>query len=180
MIIRKPYAFLIRNFKKIHILLLLLSLFVAYKIFDVSNFVNDFMQFGIYDVYTNPITKHISLGLEISIILLLIGSAAILFLLRYKQKQWKLYLIPIAEYAVLIFVLNMIKGIFNMYNTTIKTTDVRLSSGAGFVVFLFLKCFLRRETARLIKRIVFCAVLSFPALFFLFLLFLSEIASISP
>ena len=44
MIIRKPYAFLIKNFRKIHILLLAISLFVAYKLFDVTRFINDFMN----------------------------------------------------------------------------------------------------------------------------------------
>ena len=61
MIIRKPYAFLIKNFKKIHVLLLLLSLFVAYKTFGVSKFVNDFMQFGVYDIFKDPITKYITI-----------------------------------------------------------------------------------------------------------------------
>ena len=44
MIIRKPYAFLIKNFKKIHIALLILGLFVGYKLFDVTSFVNEFMK----------------------------------------------------------------------------------------------------------------------------------------
>ena len=127
MIIRKPYAFLIKNFKRIHIVLLLLSLFVAYKVFDVSSFVNEFMKFGTYDYFKDPITNHISTWLQISIIIIIIGSTAILFLLRYKEKPWKLYLIPIIEYTALYFVLNMIKGFFNIYTSVVKTTDVRLS-----------------------------------------------------
>ena len=127
MIIRKPYAFLIKNFKKIHIVLLVLSLFVCYKIFDVASFIADFMSFGTYDYYTDPFTRHASTGMLVSIALIFLGSAAILFLLRYKQKQWKLYLIPIIEYGAMFFVLGMLKGIFNMYNTVIETTDVRLA-----------------------------------------------------
>ena len=127
MIIRKPYAFLIKNFKRIHIVLLLLSLFVAYKVFDVSSFVNEFMKFGTYDYFKDPITNHISTWLQIAIIIIVIGSTAILFLLRYKEKPWKLYLIPIIEYTALYFVLNMIKGFFNIYTSVVKTTDVRLS-----------------------------------------------------
>ena len=49
MIIRKPYAFLIKNFRKIHIALLLIGLFILYKTIDTVGFVNDFMQYGIYD-----------------------------------------------------------------------------------------------------------------------------------
>ena len=127
MIIRKPYAFLIKNFKKIHIFLLLLSFYVVYKIFDVASFISDYMQFGTYDYFNDPVTKHINLGMQIAIILIFIGAAALLFLLRYKQKPWKLYLIPIIEYAAMFFILGMIKGIFNAYSTVIKATDVRLT-----------------------------------------------------
>ena len=127
MIIRKPYAFLIKNFKKIHIVLLVLSLFVCYKIFDVASFIADFMSFGTYDYYTDPFTRHASPAMLVSIALIFLGSAAILFLLRYKQKQWKLYLIPIIEYGAMFFVLGMLRGIFIMYNTVIETTDVRLA-----------------------------------------------------
>ena len=133
MIIRKPYAFLIKNFKKIHIVLLLLSLFVVYKILNVIDFINEFTRLGIYDYFNNPVTKHISVTLEIALILLVVGSAAILFLLRYKQKSWKLYLIPIIEYFALYLVLNMIKGFFSVYNSTVQATDVRLSRDLLFI-----------------------------------------------
>ena len=106
MIIRKPYAFLIKNFRKIHIFLLILCFFVAYKLYDVSRFVGDFTSLGIYDLYSDPITKHITIFLTISVILLIIGSLALLFLLRHKKKQWKIYLIPVFEYIALLFVLN--------------------------------------------------------------------------
>lgn len=127
MIIRKPYAFLIRNFKKIHIFLLVLSLFVVYKLFDVSSFVNEFMRLGTYDFYLDPITNHISFLLLLSVFLIFLGSLSILILLRYKNKQWKIYLIPVIEYLILFFVLNMIKSFFDGYTNDVKTTDLRLT-----------------------------------------------------
>ena len=127
MIIRKPYAFLIKNYRKIHIFLLILSLFVAYKLVDVSNYVNEFMRFGSYDMFTNPITKHIDIWLNLSLFFLMVGSAALLFLLYYKKKPWKIYLIPVIEYFVLFFVLLMIKGFFDGYTSSVQTTDLRLS-----------------------------------------------------
>lgn len=127
MIIRKPYAFLIKNFKKIHIFLLLLSCFVAFKLFNVSGFVSDFMRFGIYDVYGNPVTDYITFWTLVSVVLLVIGSSALLLLLRHKKKPWKIYLVPIIEYLALFFVLGMIKGFFNGYSSDIETTDLRMS-----------------------------------------------------
>ena len=89
MIIRKPFAFLIKNFKKIHIVLLLLSLFVAYKIIDVNLFVNDFMKLGAYDLYADPISNHISLFMLISVVLLSFGSFVLVILLKYKNSLHK-------------------------------------------------------------------------------------------
>ena len=127
MIIRKPYAFLIKNFKKIHIVLLVLSLFVAYKLLDVNSFVSDFMKYETYDFFSNPISKHISIFLQLSVIILIIGSVSLLFLLMHKQKPWKIYLVPVIEYIVLFFVLNMIKSFFNSYSDNVEVTDLRLS-----------------------------------------------------
>jgi len=127
MIIRKPYAFLIKNFKKIHIFLLVLSLYIAYKLFDVSGFVAEFMNLGTYDVYNDPIGNHITIFLLIAIVLLIVGSGALILLLRHKNKPWKVYLVPFIEYLVLFFVLNMIKSFFGGYSDDIETTDLRMS-----------------------------------------------------
>lgn len=128
MIIRKPYAFLIKNYRKIHIVLFVLSLFIAYKLFDVSAYVNEFMRSSIsFDLYANPVENHIDFFLTFSLFLVMIGSAALLFLLYYKKKPWKIYLAPLIECFLLLFVLMVIKGFFNSYNSTIETTDLRLS-----------------------------------------------------
>ncbi len=135
MIIRKPYAFLIKNFKKIHIFLLLLSFYVAYKLLDVNAFVGDFMKFGTYDLFQDPIKNHISSFLMFCIFLLFLGSLSLLFLLYHKKKPWKIYLAPVIEYAALFFVLNMIKSFFRNFSSDVATTDLRMSRD---LLFLFL------------------------------------------
>ena len=127
MIIRKPYAFLIKNFKKIHIALLILGLFVGYKLFDVTSFVNEFMKYGTYDLYANPISNYISFSLMISLLLISGLSAALIFLLMHKNKPWKAYLIPFIEYLILFFVLLIINGFFDNYTKYVETTDLRFS-----------------------------------------------------
>lgn len=127
MIIRKPYAFLIKNFKKIHIVLLVLSLYLAYKIVEVNGFVNEFMRLGTYDLYSDPITKHISFIMNFAIIVVILGSGALLFLLRYKGKPWKIYLVPLINNIALLFILSVIKGFFRTYSIDVETTDLRFS-----------------------------------------------------
>lgn len=127
MIIRKPYAFLIKNFKKIHIALLILSIFVGYKLFDVTSFVNEFMKYGTYDLYADPVSNYISFSLMISLLLISGFSAALIFLLMHKNKPWKAYLIPFIEYLVLFFVLLIINSFFGNYTKYVETTDLRFS-----------------------------------------------------
>ena len=127
MIIRKPYAFLIKNFRKIHIALLLVGLFILYKTIDTAGFVNDFMRYGTYDLYADPITNHVSGLLTIFILVMLAGTAALLFLLMHKKKPWKTYLIPIVVYAVLFFVLAMIKSFFRTYTEIVDSANLLLS-----------------------------------------------------
>ncbi|MBQ9019045.1 MAG: DUF4352 domain-containing protein [Bacilli bacterium] len=127
MIIRKPYAFLIKNFKKIHIFLLVFSIYVAYRVIDVSSFVNEFMNLGTYDLFKDPITNHITWVLNVFILLLILGNIAILFLLNHKKKPWKLYLVPIIEYFALFLVFSMIKSFFKSYTADVKVQDLRLA-----------------------------------------------------
>ena len=138
MIIRKPYAFLIKNFKKIHIFLLVLSIFVLYQVVNVSSFVNEFMELGTYDFYKDPITNHITWLLTLSIVLLIIGSGSILFLLNHKKKPWKIYLVPVIEYILLLLILSMIKSFFNAYSSDVETTDLRLSKDL-LIIFLIVQ-----------------------------------------
>lgn len=127
MIIRKPYAFLIKNFKKIHVVMLILSLYLTYKVIDINSFVNEFINIGIYDLYANPITKHITFFMSIAMIIMIIGSTALLLLLRHKNKPWKLYLIPLVNYILLFFILAIIKGFFKTYSISVDAADLRFS-----------------------------------------------------
>ena len=124
MIIRKPYAFLIKNFKKLHMLLLALSIYVFFQINDVNSFMNTFMKLGVYDSTTDPVTRHITFLLSFSCILIFALSTSILFLLHHKKKPWKIYLFPIIEYLALFFVLEMVKGFFANYTYGIATSDL--------------------------------------------------------
>lgn len=136
MIIRKPYAFLIKNFKKIHIFLLILSLYVFYRLTDVNSFVNEFMRLGTYDFFSDPITNHITWLLTLSVVLLIVGSLSILFLLNHKKKPWKLYLIPVIQYFGLLLVLGIIKSFFNTYSTDLETTDLIMAKDLLLVFLL--------------------------------------------
>ncbi|MBQ8132191.1 MAG: DUF4352 domain-containing protein [Bacilli bacterium] len=146
MIIRKPYAFLIKNFKKIHILLLVLAIYVYAKTNQTYAFVREFFQTNTYDSSIEPISKYINVFGIVSILFLIIVSAIIIRLLRRKDKPWKLYLIPVIQYVIIFFAMMIIRSYFNSYTGIQTTTPIRmwrdmllvsqLSQFATFIVYL--------------------------------------------
>ena len=125
MIIRKPYAFLIKHFKKIHILLLALSAFVYYKNLQISSFVSEFMQLETYDIYNEPITQYVNFWGIFAMLLLCIGSVVLILLLRHKKKPWKLYILPAFEYLFMIIIFIATKNFFDQYNGIIDSAGIR-------------------------------------------------------
>jgi len=145
MIIRKPYAFLIKHFKKIHIFLFLICAYIYYKSIQTSSFVREFISLGSYDAYNEPISKYINGLVYLFLILTIAATITIVLLLKYKNKPWKLYLIPLAEYLALLVTFIMTKSFFDSYIGTFETATIRairdilvILSVPQYVVFVIL------------------------------------------
>ncbi len=125
MIIRKPYAFLIKNFKKIHIFLLVLCGFIYYKCMQTRSFVVEFLQLETYDAYYEPITKYASVLALIALIVVIGLSLVLVVLLQHKKKPWKLYLVPFVTYIFIFLVFILTISLFSGYSSDSGTTGIR-------------------------------------------------------
>lgn len=125
MIFRKPYAFLIKNFRKIHVVLLMLCGFILYKTMQLSGFIKEFITYVSYDPYLEPITNYTSFLFYLFAILVVIVSATLLFLLRKKKKPWILYLVPTITYVLLIFIFMVVQNYFATYEGGSVTATAR-------------------------------------------------------
>lgn len=125
MIIRKPYAFLIRHFRKIHIILFILCGYIYYKNMQLTSFISEFMKLQSYDAYAEPITKYVSSWALIALLIIIIGSLLLLIVLRHKEKPWKLYLLPIAEYILVFGTFIAAKNFFDSYTGNLETAAIR-------------------------------------------------------
>ena len=99
MIVRKPFAFLIKHFKAIHLFLFGLLVYVCYKYNGIVSFLRNYISTGNgrYDAanYINYTPIYIILG---AILVMVI----IYYLMKYKDKPKKLYLFSIIGYIVVI------------------------------------------------------------------------------
>ena len=133
MIIKSPYAFLIKNFRKVHIVLLLLSMYIYYKTMQVHSFVNEFLRLGTYDAYSEPISRYINFLLIISVLVVIVASTLILLLLKKKGKPWKTYLIPVIDYILLFIGFIVVYSYFKSYHGQFNVAGIRTMRDIFFV-----------------------------------------------
>lgn len=102
MILRKPYAFLIKNFRIIHLIITFLLVYVAFKTSAILNYLNDLTT---EEASKYSAINYVSFTPIISIILAIIVLLIVYLLMRYKKKPSLIYLLSIIGYIGLIVVL---------------------------------------------------------------------------
>ncbi len=144
MILRKPYAFLIKNFKLLHLFLSLFLGFVLYKTYNLLGFFSELIK-GIknYGPFDNLSSIYIGALTYIAIILAMTFAIIVILLLRVKKKPTLYYYSLTAVYVVVILVLLYASSIlsniqFQTYDTrTLKLAhDIILAALATQIFFL--------------------------------------------
>ena len=86
MVLRRPYAFLIKHFKLIHIILFILFAYITFKANNIVTFFKDYILYnGSVGI---EMTNYINTFIYIAIFLILIMSITIYYLMKYKKK-WR-------------------------------------------------------------------------------------------
>lgn len=105
MILRRPYAFLIKHFRLIHIILFALLAYITYKANNMLTFFKEYIEYnGNIDVIAS---EYISYLIFVSIILILVMSVVVYLLMRYKKKPRLLY--------ILIVIISILSGVLFLY-----------------------------------------------------------------
>ena len=98
MILRKPYAFLIKYFKVIHLFISGLIFFLITKTNGILNFFKDYINDDIVEI---NVSSYVNFWVYLAL-LLIIGLAVIMIvLMRKKDKPLLIYVLTIVGYAVL-------------------------------------------------------------------------------
>ena len=91
MILRKPYAFLIKYFQKINIVLLGFILFLFYKTMKFSQFTKNYLSTNIYNSKIDSISNYFNGYTALAFICTIIISIILIYLLRKKDKPYFSY-----------------------------------------------------------------------------------------
>lgn len=101
MILRKPFAFFIKHFRLIHLILTICAIFLIIKTNHILNFFLEYMDFMMSSPGSSVSTDLFGSLLFISIVIIIIGSNLIAFLMKKKGKPILFYIINIVIYILL-------------------------------------------------------------------------------
>ena len=135
MIIRKPYAFLIKHFKMIHLFIFICVLYVAYNTTALFNFFNGYVVNGYYSYVDNLAGSLINFYVYAAIIVIVLLGIIIYVLLRWKDKKRTLYVFMCCFYIALFVVYVIYFGLLTVIENSIL--DVRVLRTYRDIVFLF-------------------------------------------
>ena len=135
MIVRKPFAFLIKHFKAIHLFLFGLLVYVCYKYNGIVSFLRNYISTGNgrYDAvnYINYTPIYVILG---AILVMII----IYYLMKYKDKPKKLYLFSIIGYiAVIILFIFLFNYLRTFSSSIIEQKTLRLYRDISLMGLIF-------------------------------------------
>ncbi len=115
MILKKPYAFIIKHFRTIHLLLLIPIIYLIIKTRAIVYFFNNYVTYGytlnFSEVLTNISSHYINILMYISVIVILFIFIAMSVLLQQKNKPTKLYNVCIIYYIIIFLLITISKKI---------------------------------------------------------------------
>lgn len=101
MILRKPYAFLIKHFRAINAILFLLVIFLFAVNLNVHTFVKEYAITGVYNRSLESINIYLNGYFFVANVVVLLLTGILLGLLRYKEKPYFSYVYLFLSYAFL-------------------------------------------------------------------------------
>lgn len=141
MILRKPYAFLIKYFKIIHIVMFFLFAYLVFLIRPIYIYFADSISGNNYMYFENIASRYVSPILFIVVIVIMILAIAIFFLMRKKEKPILFYKLVILYTFVLLVVLIYFYFFFKSLNNT-TYAPLRLVINRDIIMILYYLNFL--------------------------------------
>ena len=136
MIIKKPYAFFIRHFRIIHLLMLVPMLFLTLNFGDMTSFIRKYAD-TMNTAQTNIAGNYITIFTFLAILVLLAVNITIYTLMKSKRKPTKFYLINSIYYIVLLAMSLLYFAIFQEIDKgKASETLVQLVSGIAVATLL--------------------------------------------
>ena len=135
MILRKPYAFLIKHFKLIHLVITGILFYLVLKYRDVYVFLRKCVT---DNAYKYNALEYIDYTIYIFILIAILLLGGIYFLLKYKDKPRRQYIFSIGVYIIIGIVMLATYGYLrDIVNNLIEQKTIRFYRDITFISILF-------------------------------------------
>ncbi len=137
MVIKKPYAFLIKHFRLIHAFLLGLLIYVLADSFSIYSFFSNYAKTGLYFNTSNLASTYVPALLFIVTVIAILVTFVIYYILSIKEKSNKTYLFIFMYYLILIFFFIYIRTVFsNLEEASISVESIRAMRDISIIIIL--------------------------------------------
>lgn len=138
MVLKRPYAFLIKHFRLIHLILALPLIYIVWKTHLIVNFFNSYVA-NSYTFQTGSDISglYISGFLLFSIFVIIAATLAIYYLLKFKEKPVKWYVFLMIYYIVLFIMLFWYSGIISsMSREILAARTARIYRDISIIIYI--------------------------------------------
>ena len=137
MILKKPYAFLIKHFRIIHMLLAIPMIYLLLRTGDIVQFFSDYINANYFTSVSNIAGTFINYFMYFAVIFILIVGIFIYFLMKEKEKSTKYYYLLIIFYVMIFVLIGITHGILsNMEMKTMEATAARAYRDISYLFYL--------------------------------------------
>lgn len=124
MVFRKPYAFLIKHFKFIHLVITFLLGIILIQSRDIYQFLKDCIS---NESYRYNALDFIDYNIYIYIVIYMLLMGVVFWLLRYKDKPRNIYIVGILGYGLIgIFIFVLYSYLGDLVNNGVVQKEIRL------------------------------------------------------
>ena len=138
MVLKKPYAFLIKHFRLIHLILALPLIYTVWKTHLIVNFFNEYVR-NSYSFQTGSDISglYVSAFMLFSIFIIIVAILSIYYLLKYKEKPVKWYVVMMIYYSILFIMLFWYSDIISeMSKTVLSAKMARMYRDISIIIYL--------------------------------------------
>ena len=126
MILKKPYAFLIRHFRMIHLFLLVPIAYLIHRTYKIVTFFRMYVKNNYSTTIIHIATEHINFFMYLAVLLIIFTVLFIYYLMRQKRKSTKLYFFIIIYYIFLFVLIGLTHSVMtNMEHNLITAQTAR-------------------------------------------------------
>ena len=139
MILKKPYAFIIKHFRAIHLLLLIPMIYLIIETKDIVNFLSEYIANGyVFNssyMLSALASNYINIFMYLAVIIILIVSIFLSVVLQKKDKPTKYYNISIVYYLFIFIIITASFSVFKMIERdTLDDVLARLIRDLSYIV----------------------------------------------